>query len=138
LGEEVLRRQVSEGAEEDYYTPPDAARTLGISRRRVTQLLNEGILEGKQLDNGRWIIPAANVKALLKERSKRAHSLKTISVAKSVADAVVEVKDRAALLEHRLERLDDSFGSLLTQLVRLEDRIYNVERELKELNRRTP
>jgi hypothetical protein len=129
----MLRRQVPEA---DSYTPADAARALGLSRRRVTQLLNEGTLEGKQLDNRRWIIPAANVNALLKERSKRAHPLKDKSItAESVANAVADLKDRAVLLEHRIERLDDSFGSLLTQLGRLEDRIYSMEKELKELNR---
>ncbi len=127
------RQQVPEA---DYYTPADAARALGLSRRRVTQLLNEGTLEGRRLDNGRWIITAASVNALLKERSKRAHPLKDMSVAESVANAVADLKDRAVLLEHRIERLDDSFGALLTQLGRLEDRIYSMEKELKELNRR--
>ena len=129
----MLRRQVPEA---DFsYTPADAARALGLSRRRVTQLLNEGTLEGKQLDNRRWIIPAASVNALLKERSKRAHPLKDKSVAESVANAVADLKNRAVLLEHRIERLDDSFSSLLTQFGRLEDRIYSMEKELNRQSR---
>ena len=128
----MIRDQVPEA---DYYTPPDAAQALGLSRRRVNQLLNEGILEGKQLDNRRWIIPAASVKELLKERSKRAQPLKDMSVIASVANAVADVKDRAVLLEHRIERLDDSFSSLLTQFGRLEDRIYSMEKELNSQSR---
>jgi predicted RNase H-like nuclease (RuvC/YqgF family) len=128
----MIRDQVPEA---DYYTPPDAAQALGLSCRRVNQLLNEGILEGKQLDNRRWMIPAASVKELLKERSKRAQPLKDMSVIASVANAVADVKDRAALLEHRIERLDDSFSSLLTQFGRLEDRIYSMEKELNRQSR---
>jgi excisionase family DNA binding protein len=52
-----------------YYTPSQAARILQLSRRRVTQMLNNGQLEGSQLENGRWRMPAEAIIALLSARS---------------------------------------------------------------------
>lgn len=42
---------------EDTYTPPEATRILRLSRRRVTQMLQAGDLEGTQDTSGRWHIP---------------------------------------------------------------------------------
>ena len=61
--------------EEDYYTPPQAADVLQISRRRVIQMLNADVLQGEKLRNGRWRIPAAAVAALLRVRSRRPAAL---------------------------------------------------------------
>jgi excisionase family DNA binding protein len=113
--------------EADYYTPPQAARILGLSRRRVTQMLNDGGLEGEKLDNGRWRISAVAVAKLLQERSqaplpppRRAPEGK----------AIEEIKERAAISEHRLERLTDSLSRLFTRLERLEDRLDGLEQSL--------
>jgi hypothetical protein len=58
---------------EDYYTPPQAARVLRLTRQRVTQMLHSGEMEGKQdPENGRWKIPQRVVHARLKDRPARA------------------------------------------------------------------
>jgi excisionase family DNA binding protein len=119
-------------AEVDYYTPPQAARVLNLSRRRVTQMLNDGYLQGERLDNGRWKIPAAAVTALLNTRTERARPPRSRS--SQIKTTLEETKERAALQERRLERLTDSLGRLFDRLERLEDRMAELE---KELNRQT-
>jgi hypothetical protein len=58
---------------EDYYTPPQAARVLRLTRQRVTQMLQSGEMEGKQdPESGRWKIPQRVVHARLKDRPARA------------------------------------------------------------------
>jgi hypothetical protein len=58
--------------EEDYYTPPQAARILKLTRQRITQMLQSGEMEGKQdPQSGRWRIPQRVVHDRLKERPTR-------------------------------------------------------------------
>ncbi len=115
--------------EKDYYTPPQAARVLGLSRRRVTQLLNEGrLLEGEKLANGRWRIPSNSVAAFLKNRSSQQPPARRRA---QIDKAVEEVKDRATLLDHRVERLTASLDRLFTRLEHLEKRLEEVEKEQK-------
>ena len=116
-------------AEDDYYTPPQAAHILSLSRRRVTQMLNEGYLQGERLDNGRWKIPAAAVTALLNARTERAAPPRR-SRSMQIAKTIEETKERAALQERRLERLTDSLGHLFDRLERLEDRLDELEKGL--------
>src|SRR5215207_28677 len=115
-------------AEADHYTPPQAARILGLSRRRVTQMLNDGHLDGEKSDNGRWRVPADAVTALQGARAKQlsASSGRALVVSKPVE----EVKDKVALLERRIERLDDYFSRLFARLDRLEDHMYEQEKKL--------
>ena len=111
--------------EKGYYTPPQAARVLGLSRRRVTQLLNEGRLEGEKLANGRWKLSSNGVAAFLKNRSSRQPPARRSRIDKEVE----EVKDRARLLDHRLERLTGSLERLFARLEDLEKRLEEVEEE---------
>ena len=113
-------------AEDDYYTPPQAARILSLSRRRVTQMLKEGYLQGEQLETGRWKIPAAAVSELLNTRTERASPPRR-SMTSQIAKTIEEIKERAALQERRLERLTDSLGRLFDRLERLEDRLDELE-----------
>ncbi len=112
--------------ENEYYTPPQAARVLGLSRRRVTQLLNEGRLEGEKLANGRWRIPSNSVAAFLKNRSSQQPPPARRS---QIDKAVEEVKDRATLLDHRVERLAGSLERLFGRLEDLEKRLEEVEKK---------
>ncbi len=58
--------------DEETYTPPEAARILRLSRRRVTQMLTAGELEGTQdPETGRWAIPQRAVHERLKDRPAR-------------------------------------------------------------------
>jgi excisionase family DNA binding protein len=115
-------------AEVDYYTPPQAARVLNLSRRRVTQMLNDGYLQGERLDNGRWKIPAAAVTTLLNARTERARPPRSRS--SQIKTTLEETKERAALQERRLERLTDSLSRLFDRLERLEDRMHELEKGL--------
>jgi len=112
--------------EEEYYTPPQAARILNVSRRRVTQMLNAGHLQGEQLNNGRWKIPAAAVAALQKGRAKQPPPRLRSPQANKTME---EIKERAALLERRIERLTDSLSRLFDRFERLEDRMHDLEKE---------
>ena len=116
-------------AQDDYYTPPQAARILSLSRRRVTQMLKEGYLQGERSDNGRWKIPVAAVTALLNARTERA-SPPGRSRSMQIAKTIEETKERVALQERRLERLTDSLGRLFDRLERLEDRLDELEKGL--------
>jgi excisionase family DNA binding protein len=113
--------------EAEYYTPPQAARVLGLSRRRVTQMLNDGTLIGEKLGNGRWKIPYAAVGQLLKQRSQK--PLPPPSRA-PVDKMVEEVKERSAMLEGRAERLANSLSRLFDRLEHLEDRLSGLEERL--------
>jgi excisionase family DNA binding protein len=121
--------------EGDYYTPPQAARILNLSRRRVTQMLNEGHLQGERLDNGRWKIPAAAVTALVNRRIERASPPPPRSRGSQINKTLEETKERAALQERRLERLTDSLGRLFDRLERLEDRMHELEKGLSRQSR---
>src|SRR5215217_8914540 len=110
--------------EAEYYTPPQAARILGLSRRRVTQMLNDGGLQGEKLDNGRWRIAAAAVTQLLQERSQAPLPPTRRALE---GKAIEEIREREALSEHRLERITDSLSRLFTRLEHLEDRLDGLE-----------
>jgi len=92
-------------------------------------MLKAGYLQGEQLDNGRWKIPAAAVTALLKARTERASPPRP-SRSSQLAKTIEETKERAALQERRLERLTDSLSRLFDRLERLEDRLEELEKGL--------
>jgi len=110
----------------EYYTPPQAARVLGLSRRRVTQMLSEGLLEGEKSASGRWRIPAANIDALLKARSKQSAPPPRRS---SVDKTAEEIKERAVFLQGRVEQITDTLLRLFERLDRLEDRLREIEKQ---------
>ena len=113
--------------ETDSYTPPQAARILGLSRRRVTQMLNEGGLEGERLANGRWKVPSSAVAAFLEARGKQPAP----RTGKRQADKmVVDAMERTTLLERRIERLTDSLSRLFTRLEHLEDKVRELDEDL--------
>jgi excisionase family DNA binding protein len=120
--------------EADYYTPPQAARVLGLSRRRVTQMLKEGYLQGEQLENGRWKIPAVAVTALLNARTKQPPPPPRLR-SQQVNKMIEEAKERMALQEHRLERLTDSLSRVFDRLERLEDRMHELGKGLDRQSR---
>jgi excisionase family DNA binding protein len=119
-------------AETKYYTPPQAARILGLSRRRVTQILNEGLLGGEKSDTGRWRIPAPAVAEYLKERAKQPAPR---SRKQQANKSVEEARERIMFLERRTERLTDSLSRSFTRLERLEERVDELEKELNRQSR---
>ena len=120
-------------AEDRYYRPPQAARVLGLSRRRVTQMLKEGYLQGEQSENGRWKIPVAAVSALLDARTEQPPPLRSRSP--QITRTIEETKERAALQDRRIERLTDSLSRLFDRLERLEDRLDELEKGLNRQSR---
>ena len=124
------RRAVTQ---QDYYTPPQAADILQITRRRVNQMLNAGLLQGEKLENGRWRIPAAAVAALLTKRSRRPAALRG---GPRVDETLEFLADRISLLENRLERQADALNRALNHSDRIEEELMSRIRELEEeLNR---
>ena len=55
------------GQEMDYYTTGDLAEKLGVTDRRVRQLIDEGKIEAEQFGHI-WRISADEVKRYLRER----------------------------------------------------------------------
>ena len=94
--------------EEDTYTPPEAARILRLSRRRVTQMLNAGELEGIQdPETGRWHIPQRAVHERLKDRPSRGRSDKSQEKRTSESgEEAAELRDRVEDLQRELGRLE--------------------------------
>jgi excisionase family DNA binding protein len=118
-------------SEEVYYTPPEAARILQLSRRRVTQMLNEGQLKGEQLQNGRWRIAATVVAEFLKERSAYPTPPRRRSSPPTSAGSLEGLTGRVSILERRIERLADAHNSILNRLERILNRFEHVEQELR-------
>ena len=117
------------GEEEDYYTPPQAARVLQLSRRYVTQLLNDGQLKGEKLDNGRWRIAASVIAEILKERSLNQPAPRRRPPS---ARGLEELTEQVSILERRVERLADTHNSFLNRFERVLNRFERVEQELRE------
>ena len=80
--------------DEDTYTPPEAARILRLSRRRVTQMLNAGEFERRQDESGRWHIPQRVVHARLKDRPARGRPDDRAQRAPEAAEEAAELRDR--------------------------------------------
>jgi excisionase family DNA binding protein len=99
------------------YTPQQAARVLGLSRRRITQMLKEGTLKGRRKANGRWQIPASAVGALLK---KRALTSSWEDLSSRSEGVIKDVAYRLYALEARMERQEDALNRALNRLERVE------------------
>ncbi len=138
--------------EEDYYTPPQAAQMLRLSRQRITQMLQSGQLEGKQDPKSRrWRIPQRVVHARLEERPPRkSHSKEEDSLQNEpgvpqqlIRKLDLEVRDlsyRLGRSEVRLEvtekgerTLRAERDRLVEELERERQRAARLEAELQEL-----
>jgi hypothetical protein len=74
--------------EEDAYTAPQAARILGLSDRRVRQMLEAGELGGERDASGKWWILQRAVHAALEDRgSPRTRSREQRRAASGAGDA---------------------------------------------------
>jgi len=130
--------------EEDTYTPPQAARILRLSRRRVTQMLNAGELEGAQDESGRWHIPQRAVHARLKDRPARGRpddrgherAPEAASEAAELQDRVEDLQRELGRLEGRLELTEVAESTLREQLERERARADRLEGELREARER--
>jgi excisionase family DNA binding protein len=134
--------------QEDYYTPPQAARILKLSRQRITQMLKSGEMEGTQdPESGRWRIPQSVVHARLKDRPARRRSNDEGSQSapegsQRLRELEVEVRDLSyrlgrseALLEFTESTLHAERDRLLEELKKERERADRLERELEEARR---
>ncbi|MDQ4001895.1 MAG: helix-turn-helix domain-containing protein [Actinomycetota bacterium] len=134
--------------EEEYYTPPQAARVLKLSRQRITQMLQSGEMEGTQdPESGRWRIPQSVVHARLKDRPARRRSNDEGSQSapegsQRLRELEVEVRDLSyrlgrseALLELTESTLHAERDRFLEELKRERERADRLERELEEARR---
>lgn len=87
--------------DQDFYTPTQAARILGVTDRHVRQHVAGGELEGEQTDTGRRKIPQREVHRVLEERRQR-------SPEESPGDAqeAAELRARVEDLQRHLGRLE--------------------------------
>ncbi len=117
--------------EEDAYSPVEASRVLGVSDRRVRQLLESGELEGGQDASGRWRAPRRAVHAMLEERgSPRSPGKRTGTTAGSSAGEGAEAspgplsprspRDRDEDLRELVSRVEDLSYRLGASQTRLE------------------
>ncbi len=117
--------------EEDAYSPVEASRVLGVSDRRVRQLLESGELEGGQDASGRWRAPRRAVHAMLEERgSPRSPGKRTGTTAGSSAGEGAEAspgplsprspRDRDEDLRELVSRVEDLSYRLGASQARLE------------------
>lgn len=120
---------------EDYYTPPQAARILRLSRQRITQMLQSGEMEGKQdPKSGRWKIPQRVVHARLKDRPARDRSdgggpRNEPEGSQRLGELELEVRDlsyRLGRSEARLELTEKTESTVRAERDRL---LENLERE---------
>ena len=134
--------------EEEYYTPPQAARVLKLSRQRITQMLQSGEMEGTQdPESGRWRIPQSVVHARLKDRPARRRSNDEDSQSapegsQRLRELEVEVRDLSyrlgrseAFLEFTESTLHAERDRLLEELKRERERADRLETELEEARR---
>jgi excisionase family DNA binding protein len=128
--------------EEETYTPSEAARVLGISKRQVTNLLGAGELEGRQEASGRWRVPQRAVHALLEERRKGGRPPSRSSAQRRPGGRERSTEDREKVedlqrqlgrLEGRLELEETARSTVEDQLGRERDRADKAERRSEEL-----
>jgi excisionase family DNA binding protein len=131
--------------DEETYTPSEAARVLGISKRQVTNLLNAGELEGAQEASGRWRVPKRAVHALLEERRKGGRppsrsSTQRTPGARNASERSTEDRERVedllrrmGRLEGRLELEETARSTVEDQLGRERDRADAAERRAEQL-----
>jgi hypothetical protein len=127
---------------EDYYTPPQAARILRLTRQRVTQMLQSGEMEGKQdPESGRWKIPQRVVHARLKDRPARARpdegggSRDEPEGHQRLTELELEVRDliyRLGYSEARLELTERTESTVRAERERL---LEDLERERRRADR---
>ncbi len=128
--------------EEETYTPSEAARVLGISKRQVTNLLGAGELEGRQEASSRWRVPQRAVHALLEERRKGGRPPSRSSTQRTPGGRERSTEDRERVedllrqmgrLEGRLELEETARSTVEDQLGRERDRADAAERRAEQL-----
>ena len=128
--------------EEETYTPSEAARVLGISKRQVTNLLGAGELEGTQEASGRWRVPQRAVHGLLEERRKGGRPPSRSSARRRPGGRPSSPEDRERVealmrelgrLEGRLELEATARSTVEEQLGRERDRADAAERRAEQL-----
>ena len=131
---------------DDFYSPAQAARVLGVTPTRVRQLLQAGELEGERDGADHWSIPASAVV----DRLDRLRRERFVEAAGYDPVSARELQERAEVLQRELGRLEGRLESevntrryleadralLAKRLERERLRREEVERERDELLRR--
>jgi excisionase family DNA binding protein len=119
--------------EEETYSPSEAAKILRLSKRRVTQMLNAGEIEGEKDEAGRWRIPQRVVHDRLGDRPPRSPQTRE-DASERVGELEVEVQDlnyRLGRAEARAELTERAESTLREQLERERERADRLEEELR-------
>ena len=115
-------------SQDEYYTPPQAARVLRLTRQRVAELLRNQELEGYKDDSGHWQIPKAALHAY-KEARDESQAEKTLQP--DLLDRLVDAEREIGRLEGRAQLTEIAESTLREQLQRERERADRLEAELK-------
>jgi excisionase family DNA binding protein len=92
---------------DDFYSPAQAARVLGVTPTRVRQLLQAGELEGERDRADHWSIPASAVV----DRLDRLRRERFVEAAGYDPVSARELQERAEVLQRELGRLEGRLES---------------------------
>lgn len=129
---------------EDAYTAPQAAGMLGLSDRRVRQMLEAGEMEGNRDRSGRWWIPPKAIEEMLEERgSPRGRRYPSDAPSRSVGAAPLsqapefpenfqDLVSRVEDLSYRLGRSEARLDLVNTTESAIREERDRLSRELEE------
>lgn len=119
---------------EDAYTAPQASRVLGISDRRVRQILEAGELEGQRDASGKWWIPQRVVHQLLEERGSP-RGRRSTSSSPPGASPGTEVAGEASTGADRTSDDRESVRELMVMVERTSATVWGAQRPVQSLPR---
>jgi len=115
----LLVRYIAIVTEPHYYTTADAGRDLQVSRQRVHQLLNDGVLRGRQDPaTSRWEVERESVLSYLSQRAALSQPRRLAALEALLSD----LARRVGALEEAREterRLTGELRRVREELVRL-------------------
>jgi excisionase family DNA binding protein len=89
------------------YTPDEAAKILGLSRRQILNYLTDGTLEGeREANRKRWRVYQHSVHALRETRGPRRRRPTRRQSAAEATQEAAELRDRVEVLQRDLGRLE--------------------------------
>lgn len=114
------------------YSAKEAARILGLSDRRVKQLLEEGRIKGTKTPEGRWLVDARSLNAFREEREPFARPRRGPDES-DLIDRLQALAEETGRLRGMLELTERAESTLQEQLDRERERADQAELEARRL-----